>query len=193
MRNFKLTKDFYNQSTLSLAKNLLGKTLVHATQDGITSGIIVETEAYLLDDEASHSFRGETNSNKAMFQESGTVYVYFIYGNYFCFNVVSNKKGIGEAILIRALEPVEGVELMRKRRKKDDLKDLCSGPGKLCIAMDIDKSINGEDLIGNEVWIEENPGFTNFNIVEATRIGISKSKEELFRFYVEGSEFVSRS
>ena len=139
-----VSRKFFQQSTLDLAKTLIGKILVNETEAGIIAGRIIETEAYLKDDPASHSFNGLTKRNSPMFNHSGTAYIYFTYGMYNCFNVVSNKKGVGEAVLIRALQPLKGINLMKKNRNKDKLNDLCSGPAKLVIALGITKNMNNE-------------------------------------------------
>ncbi len=111
-----LNKNYYKKySTSKLAKNLLGKIIYHQTKEGLVSGKIVETEAYLYNDSAAHTFIGMTNRNKSAFEEAGTSYVYFIYGSYYCFNVASNIQGIGEAVLIRALEPIDGINIMKER------------------------------------------------------------------------------
>ena len=153
----KISKEFYNKSGLDLAPKLLGLTLVHRTKDGITSGKIVEVEVYMgSKDRAAHSFSGKpTKRTKVMFGEFGHAYIYLIYGMYYCMNVVANEIGTAEAVLIRALEPLEGIELMTKRRNGKLLKQLCSGPGKLCDAMGIDKSNNGMDLTGSQLYIEK--------------------------------------
>ena len=150
-----LPKSFFNKSTLDIAKGLLGKYIIHQTKEGLVAGKIVETEAYLIDDPASHSFNGETNRNKSMFMKAGTSYVYFTYGMYHCFNVVTNKEGVGEAVLIRALEPVEGLEVMKRNRGKkgtefSDARNLCSGPAKLVIALGITKEHDGLDLLSDD-------------------------------------------
>ena len=133
-----LGKKFFNQPTIDLAKSLLGKYLVF----GNLKGIIVETEAYLgYNDPGCHASRGQTLRNAPMFGPAGNIYVYLIYGMYYCFNIVSGKIGEGEAVLIRALEPIEGIPLMQKRRKTTKLENLCSGPGKLTQAFGITKNI----------------------------------------------------
>lgn len=182
-----MNTSFFDCSTLELAQKLLGKYLVHESPEGKTVGKIVEVEAYLFNDPASHSFCGKTKRNEPMFENAGIAYVYFIYGNYFCFNIVSNKEGIGEAVLIRALEPVEGIELMKIRRGN---KDLCSGPGKLAQAMGINKEHNKVNLLSGKLRIENN--FEDFKIVKTTRIGISKGKGKLFRFYIKGNKFITK-
>ena len=162
--------------------------LIHETLDGIISGKIVEVEAYLFNDPASHSYKGKTKRNKAMFEEGGIAYVYKIYGVHHCFNVVTNKKGIGEAVLIRALEPLEGIELMKINRKKDS--DLCNGPAKLVEALGIKKEQEKKDLISSELRIEEFE--IPKNIVAKERIGISKGKSLKLRFYINKNKYISK-
>lgn len=181
----KLAKSFFDKSTTEIAKNLLGCKLIY----GKTSGMIVETEAYLFDDKASHSFSGETKRNAPMFGKPGTVYIYFTYGMHFCFNVVTNKKGVGEAVLIRALEPVEGIEIMKKRRGTENLKNLCNGPAKLVQALGIKKEMNGASLLKGNLRIDR---FRKIKeIVSTERIGISKGKELKLRFLAKNSSFTS--
>ena len=140
-------KNFFLRDPLSVARDLLGAKLTTVNKQGSTSGIIVEVEAYGAKDEASHSFRGITKRNSIMFSPGGICYVYLIYGMHYCVNVVTEAEGIGSAVLIRALSPLEGIDLMKKRRGTDQILNLCSGPAKLCEALDIDKSCNGENLL----------------------------------------------
>ncbi len=183
-----LSKSFFNKSTLEVAKGLLGKYLVH---DELI-GKIVETEAYLRNDSASHAFKGKTERNKSVFGKPGTAYVYFTYGMYNCFNVVTNK-GFGEAILIRALEPIEGIDVMKENRKTNEVKKLCSGPAKLVIAMGINRKDDGVDLLSEKSHLKLMHGKKEkIKIVATRRIGISQAKEKLYRFYIEGSEWVSK-
>lgn len=170
--------DFSN--TLETAKNLLGMYLIHETPKGIIKGKIIETEAYLQNDPASHSYNGLTNRNSAMFEEPGTIYVYFTYGMYHCMNIVTNKKGIGEAVLIRAIEPIEGIELMKKNRGKE--KNLCDGPAKLTIAFGINKEHNNAKL-NSKLRLET--GEKPKKIYSSKRIGISKGKDLKYRFYIK--------
>ena len=152
----KLERDFYRQSGLIVARELIGKKLVTNFDEGMTAGIIIETEAYMgVDDAASHSYKNRrTARTEAMFSDGGHLYVYLIYGMYNCANVVANVKDIPEAVLIRALEPTDGIELMKRRRNKQSLKDLCSGPGKLTQALGIKRKHYNIDLCGNELYIE---------------------------------------
>lgn len=180
--------------TLDMAKELLGMKLSTLRLGAITSGIIVEVEAYLSNlDEASHSYKGQTARNVSMFKEAGHCYVYQIYGMHYCFNVVTEPHGIGEAVLIRALEPLEGVEAMQSRRKSNNIRNLLSGPGKLCQALAIDRSSDGLNLLeSNDVFIENHRSFEPGEISNSPRIGISKAINFPWRFYVNNSPWISR-
>ena len=190
----KLSREFYLQNGLELAKNLIGKKLVHDSPEGLTSGIIVETEAYMGKiDAAAHSYKGLTDRTKIQFGAGGYAYVYLIYGVNICFNVVANVENIPECVLIRALQPVDGVELMKIRRKKNNLRDLCSGPGKLTQAMGITKNHYGEDLCGDKIFIEEVENF-NHTVTATKRINIDyagDAKNFLWRFILTDSKFIS--
>ncbi|MBK7392785.1 MAG: DNA-3-methyladenine glycosylase [Chloracidobacterium sp.] len=207
----KLTRQFYlRNDTLSIARELLGKLIVIPDDSGgRVSAMIVETEAYLgVTDRAAHSYGGRrTARNEVMYGMPGHVYVFFVYGMYYQFNVVCGPVDTPHAILIRGVEPVEGIEKMRERRgflsepgavatgsKRD--KNLTSGPGKLCIAMAIDKNLNGEDLLGTRVWLEDHRSFTGNEIAVGKRIGIDYAGEDAekpWRFWVKGNEFVSQN
>jgi DNA-3-methyladenine glycosylase len=179
---------------VEVARDLLGKVLVHRTADGKAGGIIVETEAYLgLDDQASHAHRGITPRSKVMFGPPGHAYVYFIYGMYECVNVVTEPDGKAGAVLIRALEPLIGIELMQARRPgAKRLRDLASGPGKLTLALGITRELNGADFTRGNLIIRDRRGAEPFEIAEGPRIGITKCADWPFRFTVAGSEFLSR-
>ncbi|WP_334195885.1 DNA-3-methyladenine glycosylase [Muricomes intestini] len=199
----KLSREFYNRDSLIIAKELLGKVLVHEVNGEKVHAKIVETEAYMgVEDKAAHSY-GERRTPRVevMYGKPGVSYVYFIYGMYFCFNVVTREEGVPQAVLIRALEPLEGLDFMAQNRYKkqyDELNrkqitGLTSGPGKLCTALQIDKSLNGEDLCGNSLYIEEGDG-TDFHIVSAKRVGIDRTEEArdyLWRFYIKDNRYVS--
>jgi DNA-3-methyladenine glycosylase len=178
----KLTRDFYLRDTVEAAKAAIGKILVHSTPHGIISGRIVETEAYLRDDPACHASRGMTRRNAVMFGEAGRAYVYFTYGLHYCLNFVTQPEGIAEAILIRALEPLEGIDQMRRNRGKDHPRDLCGGPGKLTQALGIDISLNGEDLLGDRLCVLDD-GTDVGEVVSRPRIGIKEATDRLWRFY----------
>lgn len=187
------SKRFFQRSALILAKDLLGCVLHVKHRNQIVSGMIVETESYHESDPASHSYGGPKNRNRIMFSDGGFGYVYFIYGNHFCFNVVAGKAGIGEAVLIRALEPINGLNIMRKNRKKTKIEDLCSGPGKLCQALGINKTHNGVSLLESDsIYISRSKKIKPANIVASRRIGITKGVEHLERFHLRDSKFISR-
>jgi DNA-3-methyladenine glycosylase len=197
-------QDFYYQyDTLLLAQKLLGCTFVHESPEGRTAGIIVETEAYLTNDPACHAYRKKTTRNAAMFGKAGTVYVYQIYGMHYCVNIVSAEEGRGEAVLIRALQPTEGIELMQDRRMAKmhdkllrhsafDIRHLCNGPAKLVQAMGISIPAHNESsLMDGSLSIL--PGLTgDFEMVTATRIGITQGTDLPYRFYIKENAFVSR-
>jgi DNA-3-methyladenine glycosylase len=193
-----LPASFYNKKTVAAAKALLGTYLVHDSPEGRTAGRIVETEAYLFDiDPASHAYRGKTPRNAAMFGPPGHAYIYFIYGMYHCFNVVTGPVGVGEAVLIRALEPVEGIDLMKVRRKTDDLRNLCSGPGKLVQALGLKPEHNAHSLLSPpiSIWAHTAYGIRaprSSEIISTPRIGINVGEDLPLRFYLKGSPFASR-
>lgn len=180
-----LQQEFYRgRATAVIARELLGKVLVHASAVGVTSGIIVETEAYLAkDDPASHSFRGATKRNSPMFGPPGSSYVYISYGIHCCFNVVCQPQGMPEAVLIRAMEPVAGIELMRERRGHIPDRQLTNGPGKLCQAMGIDLSLNGHPLQQAPLYIMD--GIHPGEVLVTPRIGISVGQELPLRFLIK--------
>ena len=194
-----LPRSLYEPSADAVAPRLLGHLLVRKTLTGLCAGVIVETEAYLRNDAAAHSFRGETPRNRIMFGPPGFAYVYFIYGNHWCVNTVCRRAGIAEAVLIRAVEPALGLEFMQARRPVANPVQLTNGPGKLCAAMDIDHSQNGADLCDNKspLFIAKNPARASFlrrqgPIVTTTRIGITKAAALPLRFYLEKNPYVSR-
>jgi DNA-3-methyladenine glycosylase len=187
----RLEQPFYNRNTVNVARELLGFILAHRSPEGLTAGLIVETEAYVQGDPACHASRGMTPRNRPMFGPPGHAYVYFIYGMYFCFNVVTGPPGVGEAVLVRALEPLAGIELMRQRRGRTRLTDLCSGPAKLVQAMGIGRRHNDLDLTGKMLFIA-GPGQAPGEITTTTRIGIKEGRELPLRFYVAGSPYISK-
>lgn len=195
MSRTKLPRTFYLQPTLDVARALLGLYLVRRFRNTILSGRIVEVEAYLgALDPASHTYRGRTKRNQVMFSEGGHLYVYFTYGMHFCSNVVTQGKGVGHAVLLRAVEPVEGITLMARRRglQAANIEDLCSGPAKLCQAFGIGRKENGADLCGDALWIERrDPPLAEILVGISTRVGISSAKEHEWRFYVKENRFVS--
>lgn len=174
----KLPRKFYNQDTLTIAQELLGKFLAHNHNGKKYIGMITETEAYIgFDDKASHAFKGKTKRNAPMFESAGIAYVYMIYGMYFCFNIVTDKKDFPAAILIRALKPIMNIN------SKTD------GPGKLCRAMNINKNLNNIDLCGDILYVEDRgQTIPQKNIIADKRIGIDYAeeyKDKLWRFYIK--------
>lgn len=173
-----------------VAKDLLGCYLVTKFSEGKTVGKIVETEAYLgTDDLSSHSYKGQTVRNSVMFGPPGHAYIYFTYGVHYCLNAITGPEGVGEGVLIRALEPIEGIELMQKRRGVEEIKKLCSGPAKLVQSLGITSQLNGADLTHGPIVISlvEKPT----EIVTTTRIGITKSSYLPLRFYIKDNHFIS--
>lgn len=164
------------------AQSLLGWELVRESKEGVTSGYIIETEAYHQDEASSHSHRGKTERNKAMFGPAGNAYVYFTYGMHYCFNVVTGPEGSGQGVLIRALKPVQGVELMQKRRGNVKQYNLANGPAKLVQAMGISKDDYGRDLFERrELYLQ--PGVKPGKILRSPRIGIKQATDLHWRFY----------
>ena len=190
---------FYERDTVTVAKDLPGCLLMHRGATGTAMGWIVEVEAYLRDDPAAHSFRGKTERNRAMFGPAGHAYVYRIYGLHTCVNVVTGPEGTGEAVLVRALEPVAGINLMQERRGTDDPVALASGPGKLTQALGITMDLNGASLCDGPLLVlspgslpGRRPEGVPGEIVRTTRIGITKAADLPLRFYLKGSRYVSR-
>jgi DNA-3-methyladenine glycosylase len=180
----KLPRSFYDRSTIEVARDLLGKHLVHVLDGVARVGRIVEVEAYLgAHDLAAHSAKGLTARTRVMFGPPGHAYVYFIYGMYFCMNVVTEREGRGAAVLLRAVEPVQ------------NLAGRTQGPGLLCRAMGIDKSLNAHDLLSDNIYIAASPDPEAFAIAKAPRIGVDYARHwagRHLRFYIKGSPFVSR-
>lgn len=193
----KLPREFYEQKdTLKIAKDLLGKTLVVPDKNGKrVSGMIVEVEAYLGEkDKAAHAYKNlRTKRTEVLFGRGGYAYIFLIYGIYHQLNFAVGKKETPHCILIRGIEPLEGIETMRKRRGKMPDKNLTSGPGKLTIAFGIDKTFYGEDLRGKRIWLEEGVKIPKTRIAQGKRIGIDYAEEyaeKSWRFWVQGNQFV---
>jgi DNA-3-methyladenine glycosylase len=187
-----LPRGFYERNTVTVARELLGKILIRRVDGIALAGRIVETEAYCgFRDPASHAFKGKTPRNSVMFSRGGFAYVYFIYGSSYCLNATTEREGKPGAVLIRALEPVRGLGRMMRNREKDNVHELTNGPGKLSQAFSIDLAFNGEDLVNSKHLCilnhEESP-----RIGTSARIGISKGREQQWRYFVEGNPFVSK-
>ncbi len=177
--------------TTALARFLIGRILARDHPDGRTSGRIVETEAYIVGDAAAHTFRGETARNRSMFLERGHAYVYFIYGCWYALNVSGEIPGVGGGVLLRALEPLQGIDLMRRRRGTDRTLDLARGPGRLATAMAVDRSLDGIDLCGpGALWLATD-GKRLPPVGESVRIGISREIDRKLRFFARDNAFVS--
>jgi DNA-3-methyladenine glycosylase len=191
----RLPRSFYEQPTMDVAKQLLGKYLVRNHPEGMTVGRIVETEAYIgPHDLACHASHGRTPRTEVMFGAAGHAYVYFVYGVHYMLNLVTEAFNHPAAVLIRAVEPIDGIELMEARRSTEKRRNLCSGPGKLCQAFSIDRSLNAADLCGDVIHIQHR-GEPIPKFLAKPRIGVDyagKWKAKPFRFLVRGNEFVSR-
>lgn len=195
----KLPRKFYAREVKTVARDLLGKILIRKDGNSILAGRIVEVEAYDGKvDRAAHTYIGKTKRNEIMFNEGGYFYVYFTYGAHFCCNVVTGKKDHGTAVLIRAIEPIKGLNKMIKNRfgrkllNEKERFNLTSGPGKLCQAMGINRSHYGIDLTKDKIFILDAPKISKNKVVKAKRIGIKKSVELPWRFYIKENPYVSR-
>lgn len=194
-----LPREFYAPSAKIVAPLLLGHYLLRRTEEGLCGGEIVETEAYLSDDPACHAYKRETPRNRAMWGEHGRAYVYLIYGYHFCFNAVCQPQGMAEAVLVRALAPTFGREILKEKRCVARERDLTNGPAKFCAAMHIDRTLDGVDICNSEspLFIARNPQREQFieenaPLITTTRIGITQAADWPLRFYLDGSEFVSK-
>ena len=189
-----LPRAFYERETEIVAREMLGAVLECETADGIASGIIVETEAYLGEhDLACHAVAGRTARTEPLYGPPGTSYVYFIYGMYWCFNAVTRAEGLPSAVLVRALEPLDGVALMHKRRPRvKNAVDLTSGPGKLCTALGIVGSMSGKGLQRKPLVIRAGESVPDRDIEVTTRIGITRSADWPLRWIVKGNKYVSK-
>ncbi len=199
MNYFPLSREFYEPSAKIVAPRLLGQLLLRRTPAGICGGVIVETEAYLCEDPASHAYKRETPRNRSMWGEMGRAYIYLIYGKHFCFNAVCGANGVAEAVLARAIEPTLGVEILKANRCVPRECDVTNGPAKFCAAMQITREFDGTDLcaIESPLFIVDNPLRESFiaqnaPLVTTTRIGITEAADWPLRFYLGGSKFVSK-
>jgi DNA-3-methyladenine glycosylase len=195
----KLENFFYQRELLNVARGLLGKVIVKADGNKILAGKIVEVEAYHGDfDQAAHSYGGITKRNEIMFNEGGYLYVYFTYGAHHCCNVVTGKKGQGTAVLIRAVEPVSGIDVMiknrfgRKLKNDKEIFNLTSGPGKVCKAFSIDRSHSGSDLTGENIFILDGRRIQKKEIGISKRVGITRSTDLPWRFFIKNNPYLSR-
>lgn len=200
MKFKKLPRSFYLRPTITVAKDLPGKYIVRKYRNVFLVGRIVEVEAYLGEkDPASHAYRGKTKRNEVMFSEGGHLYVYFTYGMHFCANVVTEKKDKGRAVLLRAIEPIEGISTMLQNRRlkkgmggNGETASISNGPAKLCEAFAIKREHNGTDLLGEKIFIAEGETISPSNIASSTRIGIKNGKDKKWRFYIKGNRWVSQ-
>ena len=205
MKLEKLPRSFYVRPTITVAKDLLGKYLVKKYRGKVLIGKIVEVEAYLGEkDPASHAYRGRTQRNKVMFWKGGHLYVYFTYGMHYCCNVVTEVEGKGRAVLLRAVEPVNGIEIMMKNRRRKwsngmmeywsthaDV-NLTNGPAKLCEALGIGRAQNGTDLLGDEIYIANGERIPKSRIISSTRIGVKNGNNKKWRFNIKDNRWVSK-
>jgi DNA-3-methyladenine glycosylase len=187
----KLDRKFYSRDTEEVAKELLEKILVYKSDEGTLKGKIVETEAYFgKGNPASHAYGKKTKRNYLMFETPGNTYIYFNYGSYWLLNVVAKQDYKPGAVLIRAIEPLKGIDVMKRRRGIEDVNKFTNGPGKLTIALGLDKRHNGLDLTGNKLFLEDSNEKVEY--VRAKRIGISKGKNKLLRFFIKNNTFGSK-
>lgn len=184
---------FFERSTLEVLKDLIGMVLVRESEEGLTSGIIVEAEAYRgEDDPASFASRGKTKRSEMLYGPPGRTFVYLTYGMHYLLNIITERKDFPAAVLIRAVEPAEGISLMKKRRKNEELLNLCSGPAKLCQAFGIDLSLNGVMLSSSSspIYLRESARL-EIKLVWRPRIGIKEGKDRLWRVYLKDNPFIS--
>lgn len=195
----KLTKAFFERSATEVAPELLGKILVRKIGDKVIAGKIVETEAYVGEEDlACHARNGKTERNKVMYERGGLIYIYLIYGMYYNFNIVTASEHVPEAVLIRALEPMRGLDIAKENLKKFGRvrsdKDFMKGPGKLCAALGLDKSFYGEDITDSDrVWVEDS--LEKCEIETSTRVGIDYAdvyRDKLWRYTIKGNKFLSK-
>ncbi len=190
----KLPRSFYFLPTLTVAKRLLGQLIIRKYRGSTLVGKIVEVEAYRGSiDPASHAYRGKTRRNEVMFREGGHLYVYFTYGMHFCANVVTQREGLAEAVLVRGVEPLEGIDVMRRLRGRGiDDDNLTNGPAKFCKAFGIRREENGASLLGNVIYLAKGEKIPVPKIGVSTRIGIRNATDKKWRYFVRGNRWVSR-
>lgn len=190
-----LPRSFYTRRTVTVAKALLNQNLVRVIRRAVLIGRIVEVEAYGgLDDPASHAYHGPTPRNMPMFGQPGHAYIYFTYGNHYCLNVTTPRDGIASAVLIRAIEPLKGLDMMKRLRPDVAEQQLTNGPGKLTKALGVDKSLNEVDLTKKgPLYVSKGAEGPEFTIVRSPRIGITLGVERLWRFYIKSNQYVSRN
>ena len=189
-----LKREFYLRNTILVAKELLGKIIVKKNGRQLLSGKIVETEAYIGNhDPACHAYQNITGRSAMLYEKGGTIYVYFIYGNYYCFNLVTEKEGNGCAVLIRAVEPISGINIMKINRNKiSKIIDLTNGPSKFCMAFGIGRNHNGLDATSSAIKVFEPVIKEKFDIITTKRIGISSGIELPYRYYIKNNPFVTK-
>ncbi len=189
----KLPIEFFQRETTIVAKELIGKMFIRIIDGTILSAEIVETEAYLpKNDPACHAAIKKTLRNAPMFQNGGILYVYFIYGNHFCANIVTETEGSGSAVLIRAARPIDGIELMQQNRNRTKIEDLCSGPGKFAQAFGLNRKHNYHSLSSEDILIAEFNSYPLDEIITTSRIGIKEGTNLPLRFYLKNSKFISK-
>lgn len=187
----RLNREFYVRPTLEVARDLIGKYLVFNSKDGLLAARLVEVEAYIGEnDPACHAAVGKTKRNEVMYDTGGFSYIYFIYGMYHCFNIVTENEGFPAAVLVRGAEPIDGLQIMLDRFNKRNDSKLTDGPGKLCKAFNLNREHNGLDLIGETLYLEDR-GYYPSKIERSKRIGIKKGTERLWRFFEPASPYVS--
>lgn len=189
-----LSRAFYLRPTLDVARDLLGAVLVSTEGPALVAGRIVEAEAYHQDgDRAAHSYRGKTKRNEVMFREGGILYVYFTYGMHYCMNVVTEREGVGAAVLIRAVEPLAGLDIIRRRRPAARrAEDVTNGPAKVCQAFAVDRRHNGLSLLDGSITIRRDAGYARGTIAASPRVGIRDSVDLPWRFFLAGNPFVGK-
>jgi DNA-3-methyladenine glycosylase len=189
----RLPREFYSRAAEQVAPDLLGRIIAARVPTGVLRARLVEVEAYGPADPASHSFGGKTRRNASMFGPPGHLYVYLSYGVHHCMNLVTGPEGEGSAVLLRAAEPLDGLDEMRLRRGGAADRDLCRGPGRLAQALGVDLSRDGADVVsGEEVWIEDGPGIPPGAVARTPRVGVTRGAGDLWRFVEAGSSWLSR-